>query len=314
MTQLTSANLEWLWDFDKHQPHVRHWPAVARGRVHIHDNSDLSTLRKLAPEARDVDHWTDLYLEHMTAEHFTVSVDTLADMIDHNRDNCLGEAANLKGYSESVFALVRGEILTSLPFPARLALLSDGLATIDTHDHGKDVREALEELTVSDLQTLAQQSGRIPKKQRKADLIEALAAAEESGEVALPLGDISPAPPIHGWIENLIQQYVSTLRQALADPVYPDAFREAVWHKAIEQATINPLRRALELEYWQVLETGIEETEPLPDDTAEDETLRAEPRFNMSSGDWSPAIAQHNRDAPVAWLAIGLLFVGWLFF
>ena len=312
MTQLTSENLEWLWDFDKHQPHVRHWPAITRGLVHIHDNSDLSTLRKLAPEARDVDHWTDLYLAHMTAEHFDVAVDTLADMIDHNRDRCLGDAANLKGFSESVFALVRGEVLTRLPFPARLALLSDGLATIDSHDHGKDVAEALAELTVSDLQELARQSSRIPQKLRKAELIDALVAAEDNGEVELPLGDISPAPPIHGWIENLIQQYVDALRQALSDPIYPDAFREAVWHKAIEQATIDPLRRALELEYWQVLETGIEETEPDPE--AEDDVLRAEPRFRMPAGDWSPAVAQHDRDAPIAWLAVGLLFVGWLFF
>lgn len=311
MTQLTSENLEWLWDFDKHQPHVRHWPAVTRGAVHIHDNSDLSTLRRLAPEARDVDHWTDIYLEHMTASHFTVAVDTLADMIDHNRVGCLGEAANLKGYSESVFALVRGEILTSLPFPARLALLSDGLATIDTRDHGKDVRKALAELTVSDLQTLARQSDRIPQKLRKAELIEALAVAEDNGEVELPLGDISPAPPLHGWIENLVQIYVQALDRALKDPVYPDAFREAVWHKAIEQASIDPLKRALELEYWEVLETGIEDTEVDPEE--EDEPLRAESRFTPTE-DWTPGVASHSRDAPVAWLAVGLLLVGWLFF
>ncbi|MCH8550742.1 MAG: hypothetical protein LAT62_02320 [Natronospirillum sp.] len=314
MTQLSSASLEWLWDFDKQKPHIRHWPAVTQGAVHIHDVSDLSELRRAAASVRDVDEWTDTWRRLMPAEQISVAVDTLADMIDHNRENCLGEAANLKGFSESIFALARGEILTTLPFPARLALLSDGLANIETSGHDHDVRESLQELTVSDLQTLAKQSERIPQRLRKAELIDALVAAEDNGEIELPLGDISPAPPLHGWLEGLIQQYVRTLKVSLDHSVYPRRFKEAVWRQAIDQASIDALRRALELEYWAVLSAEIEDTEPEegaeePEDNA---TLRAEPR--PAVGAWEPAVARDDRDAAVMWLAVALLVLGWLFF
>lgn len=314
MTQLTAENLEWLWDYEKQKPHIRHWPAITTGLVHIRDVSDLTELRQAAANVSDADEWADAYIQAMPASQFSVALDTLADVIDHNRKNCLGEAANLKGFSESIFALVRGEVLTSLPFPARLALLADGLATIETRDHGHNTREALEELTVSDLQTLAKQSDGIPQKLRKGELIDALAAAEDSGEIELPLGDIVPAPPLHNWIENLVSRYVSALHDALADPVYPDVYREAVWHEAINQASIDPLKRALELEYWDVLEHDIEETEVDPDDESDDDTMRAEPRQQTVAGDWRPGISHSDRDKAVMWLAVGLLFVGWLFF
>ncbi|TGG94024.1 hypothetical protein E4656_07540 [Natronospirillum operosum] len=314
MSELSSESLEWLWDFDKQKPHVRHWPAITQGAVHIHDVSDLSELRRAAANVTDVDQWSDTWQRLMPTEQISVAVDTLADMIDHNREGCLGEAANLKGYSESVFALARGEVLTSLPFPARLALLSDGLATIETEEHEHDVRASLEELTVSDLQMLARQSERIPQRLRKAELIDALVAAEDNGEIELPLGDISPAPPLHGWLEGLVQQYVRSLHDSLSHPVYPRAFREAVWRQAIEQASIDALRRALELEYWEVLSAGVEETEA--DDDAElaadGYNIRAEAR--PAAGPWEPGIAKDDRDTAIMWLAVGLLAVGWLFF
>ncbi|MEX1056833.1 MAG: hypothetical protein WED11_03805 [Natronospirillum sp.] len=314
MTELSPESVAWLWDFKHQQPHIRPWPAVTKGAVHIRDVSDLGILREVAAEVADEDAWADTYQRIMTSDRFTVAVDTLADMMDHNREDCLGTLANLKGYSQSIFALERGEILTQLPFPARLALLADGLVTIETSAYEHDPRQALEELTVADLQLLARQTTHINLKQRKAELIDELVKAEDLGEVELPLGDISPAPPLHGWLEGLVQRYVQALLDALARPVYPDVYKEAVYHQAINQTPFGALKRALELEYWAILERGIEAQEEDPEDI---EAPASHLNYNptpATRGHWEPAIAPNNRDAPVMWVAVGLMVIAWLFF
>lgn len=310
MSQWTEESLEWIWDHDRHRPHVRHWPAVTSGAVHIHDVSDLSRLRDAASEAEDVDDWAERYDRLMPPESYDVAVDTLGDMLDHNRANCLGSATNLKGHSSALFALARGEILHTLPLAARLALLEDGLATIETAVYDQDTKRAeLEALTVADLQLLARQSDNIPQRLRKKELVNALLEAEERGEVELPLGEIAPSPPLHGWLETRVQQYVMALHVALGDPVYPLAFREAVWHRAIEQSSIPALKRALELEYWEVLEAEVDEVEPDDADQGDRVPGGSEPR----AGDWRPGTGEPGHDRSLAWLAVGLLFVAWLF-
>ncbi len=310
MSHWTEESLDWIWDHDRQRPHVRHWPAVTSGAVHIHDVSDLSQVREAAKEAEDVDDWAERFDKLMPPELYEVAVDTLGDMLDHNRADCLGAATNLKGHSSALFALARGEILHTLPLSARLALLEDGLATIETAVYDEGTKRAeLDALTVADLKLLARQSDQIPQRLRKKELVEALLKAEDRGEIELPLGDIAPAPPLHGWLETRVQQYVSALHVALGDPVYPLAYREAVWRKAIEQSSIPALKRALELEYWEVLEAEVDEIEPNDDDESDTVPGGPEPR----AGDWRPGTGEPGRDRSLAWLAVGLLFVAWLF-
>lgn len=311
MSHWTEESLDWIWDHERQRPHVRHWPAVRTGAVHIHDVSDLSALREAAQGAEDMDDWAERIDHAMPAERYNVAVDTLGDMLDHNRADCLGTATNLKGHSSALFALARGEILHTLPLAARIALLEDGLATIETAVYDQDTkRSELEALTVADLKLLARQSVHIPQRLRKNELIDALLDAEDRGEVELPLGDIAPAPPLHGWLETRVQQYVMALHVALGDPVYPLAYREAVWHKAIEQSSIPALKRALELEYWEVLEAEVDDIDPDSEDANEAVgTHQPETR----AGDWQPGTSEPGRDRSIAWLAVGLLFVAWLF-
>lgn len=312
MTQLTEESLDWIWDDEKQKPHVRHWPAITSGAVHIHDVTDLHELRQAAREAQDVDDWADRYQRIMTPERYEVAVDTLADMLDHNRADCLGDATNLKGYSESLFALERGEVLDELPFPARLALLSDGLASIETVvTEASEVRAALESLTVADLQLVARQSSHIPQRLRKAELIDALMEAWERGEVEIPLGPISPAPPLHGWLKDRINTYVQALHTALGDPVYPLAFREAVWHKAIQESSIPALKKAIELEYWDVLETELDDYESTDDTTA---NTTGTDKGAAPDRDWQPGMTDSGQYRSIAWIAVGILVLLWLLY
>lgn len=304
MTNYSTASQDWLWDDKKTQPHVRHWPAITKGIVHIHDVTALGELKKAAGEHQHKATWVAFYEQHMGADQFEVAVDTLADMIDHNRGDCLGEAVNAKGHSATLFALARGEVLTEVSLAARLAMLSNGLATLEHRPEGQARTDELSAYTVADLQLLAAQANGIKKNQKKADLIQDILAAEEVGELELPLGELTPAPSANEWLDQLVERYVQALHDALADPVYPTAFREAVWRQAKAQANVDQLKRALEVEYWDVLEEGIEAT---PVDPSE-----PEPEAVESATEWQPTTATKRNDAPLVWIAVAVLFVAWL--
>lgn len=302
MSGFSAASLDWLWNDAKQQPHVRHWPAVQRGIVHIHDVTPLGELKKQADTFTTAEAWVDFYLDTMTPERFSVAVDTLADMIDHNRGNCLDEHLIMKGHSSVLFALARGEVVTKATMPARLAVLASGLAVPENAPLTTPERlQQLSEFTVSDLQLLAAQVEGIRKNQKKSDLIKDILAAEEIGGLDLPLGDLAPAPKANEWLEQLANQYVRALHDALADPVYPTQFREAVWRQAKSQVTVDALKRALEVEYWDVLEQGIDET---PEDPSVPPVLE--------SKGWTPPIGQSTHDTPWIWAAVAVVFILWI--
>ncbi|MFC3853770.1 hypothetical protein ACFOSD_13070 [Salinispirillum marinum] len=303
MSGFNTASIDWLWNESKQQPHVRHWPAVQRGMVHIHDVTSLGELKKQADTFTTANAWVDFYHKTMTPERLSVAVDTLADMIDHDRGNCLGEHTIMKGHSSVLFALARGEVVTKATMSARLAVLATGLAVPENAPISTVERtQQLSEFTVSDLQLLAAQVDGIRKNQKKADLVKDILAAEEIGGLDLPLGDLVPAPKATEWLEQLVNQYVRALHDALADPVYPTQFREAVLRQAKSQVTVNALKRALEVEYWDVLEQGIE-------DTPEDPSIAPE---SISMRDWTPPVGQSTNDTPWIWAAIALVFIFWI--
>ncbi|WLD57381.1 hypothetical protein NFC81_11720 [Salinispirillum sp. LH 10-3-1] len=304
MTSYSTASQDWLWDDKKAQPHVRHWPAITKGTVHIHDVTALGALKKLTAAQQNKEAWLNLYRDTVTAEKIEVAVDTLADMIDHNRADCLGDAVNVKGHSATLFALARGEVLTEVSLAARLAMLSNGLATLEHRPEGNARAEALSHYTIADLQLLAAQTDGIKKNQKKADLIKDIVAADDVGELELPLGELVGAPLANEWLEQLVARYVQALHDALADPVYPTVFREAVWRQAKAQANVDALKRALEVEYWDVLEEGIEDT---PVDPSE-----PEPEFVDHTPDWQPTTSTKRNDTPLVWIAVAILFVAWL--
>ncbi|MFY0663116.1 MAG: hypothetical protein JXQ97_00705 [Natronospirillum sp.] len=304
MTSYSTASQDWLWDDKKAQPHVRHWPAITKGTVHIHDVTPLGELKKLAAAQQNRESWVEQYRTTVTAEKIEVAVDTLADMIDHNRGNCLGDSESVKGHSATLFALARGEVLTEASLAARLAMLTNGLATLEHRPEGKVREEELGLFTVADLQLLAAQAQGIKKNQKKADLIKDILAAEELGELELPLGELVAAPSASEWLDELVALYVQALHDSLADPVYPTVFREAVWRQAKAQANVDNLKRALEVEYWDVLEEGIADTKVDPSEP--------EPELTEQTSDWRPKTAEKRNDAPVVWLAVAILFIAWL--
>lgn len=308
MTALTTESQEWLWDFARHKAHVRHWPAITQGLVHVHDITDLAPLRRQAAQAETPDDWIRLWADTLPSTEMAVAVDALSEMLDQNREQCLGDAVGLKGHSDSLFALARGEVLTQLPFTARLALLAEGLAIIDADDASADARNALQELTVTDLQKLAEQLPELPSRLKKGELISALTEAAEAGHISLPLGPVKPAPALHPWLQQRIAQYVQALRDGLNHPVYPRAYREAVWRQALHQANIEPLRQAIEVVYWQVLERDLAdpiETEQAPAQTASasSETKRPPPQR------WQPGLTRPNQDLAWVWLGIIVILV-----
>lgn len=304
MTSYSTASQDWLWDEKKAQPHVRHWPAITKGMVHIHDVTPLGELKKLAAAQQNRENWIEQYRTTVTAEKIEVAVDTLADMIDHNRGNCVGDSESIKGHSATLFALARGEVLTEASLAARLAMLTNGLATLEHRPEGKVREDELSLFTVADLQLLAAQAQGIKKNQKKADLIKDILAAEEVGELELPLGELVGSPPASEWLDALVALYVQALHDSLADPVYPTVFREAVWRQAKAQANVDNLKRALEVEYWDVLEEGIADTAVDPSEP--------EPEFSEKKSDWRPKTAAKRNDGPVVWLAVAILFIAWL--
>lgn len=310
MTALTTDSQAWLWDFERHKARVRHWPAITQGLVHVHDITDLAPLRRQAAQAEAPDAWLQIWAQTLPSTHMAVAVDSLAEMLDQDREHCLGLATGLKGYSESVFALARGEVLEQLPFPARLALLAEGLAIIEEHPTGADVRAALTELTVNDLQKLAEDLPDLPSRLKKGELITALTEAAEAGQINLPLGAISASPNLQPWLQERVQWYVQALKDGLRHPVYPRAFREAVWRQALEQATIEPLRQAIEVAYWQVLERDIEDLDESTSATPSADSDSEQP--TPSSAPWRPGLSRQNQDLAWIWLGVIGLFVLWL--
>lgn len=312
MSALTTESQEWLWDFTRHKARVRHWPAITQGLVHVHDITDLAPLRRFAAQAEAPDEWLRVWAQTLPSTEMSVAVDTLGDMLDQNREQCLGDAIGLKGHSDSLFALARGEILTQLPFPARLALLSEGLAIIDADDLPAEPRTALQELTVADLQKLAEPLTERPNRMRKGELVDALCDAAQTGQISLPLGPIKPAPALQPWLQQRIEQYVEALRDGLNHRIYPHTYREAVWRQALEEAHIEPLRKALEIAYWQVLERDLNDPTDGPM-SAENQTSSASSEPQPSQR-WQPGLSRSNQD--IAWVWLGLivlvLFVGWL--
>jgi hypothetical protein len=310
MTALTTDSQAWLWDFERHKARVRHWPAITQGLVHVHDITDLAPLRRQAAQAESADAWLNTWAQTLPSTDMLVAVDSLAEMLDQNREQCLGEASALKGYSESVFALARAEVLDQLPFPARLALLAEGLAIIEEHPTGADVRAALSELTVNDLQKLAEEVPDLPSRLKKGELITALTEAAEAGQINLPLGAISASPNLKPWLQERVDWYVQALKDGLRHPVYPRAFREAVWRQALEQVTIEPLRQAIEVAYWQVLERDIEDLDANTNNTPSADTNSEKP--TSLSTPWRPGLSRKNQDLPWIWLGVIGLFALWL--
>ena len=310
MTTLTIDSQAWLWDFERHKARVRHWPAITQGLVHVHDITDLAPLRRQASQAESADAWLQTWAQTLPSTEMAVAVDSLAEMLDQNREHCLGDASALKGYSESLFALARGEVLDQLPFPARLALLAEGLAIIEEHPTGADVRTALAELTVNDLQKLAEQLPGLPSRLKKGELMTALAEAAEAGQINLPLGAISASPNLQTWLQERVQWYVQALKDGLRHAVYPRAFREAVWRQALEQATIEPLRQAIEVAYWQVLERDIEDLDASTNTPPKAHSDTEQPM--PTNAPWRPGLSRQNQDLAWIWLGVIGLFVLWL--
>lgn len=303
MKALTPESQAWLWDFERHKARVRHWPAITQGLVHVHDITDLTPLRRQAAQIENPEAWMQAWADTLPSTEMAVAVDSLAEMLDLNREHCLGAATGLKGYSESLFALARGEVLTQLPFPARLALLAEGLASIDDDGSTPDVRAALSELTVTDLQKLAQPLPDISSRLKKGELITALSAAVASGQLQLPLGPVRAAPTLQPWLQQRVQLYVQALKDGLRHPVYPRPYREAVWRQALQQVNIEPLREAIEVVYWHVLERDIEDID------IEVKATEVEPP--AKSPQWRPGVSRPNQDIPWVWLAVAAMVLLW---
>lgn len=309
MTVLTPESQAWLWDFERHKAHVRHWPAITQGLVHVHDLTDLAPMRRQATRKQDPEAWMQAWADTLPSSEMVVAVDSIAEMLDLNRENCLGSAIGLKSYSESLFALARGEVLTQLPFPARLALLAEGLASIADHTSPQEVRSALSELTVTDLQKLAQPLSTIPSRLKKGELVSALAAAAESGQLKLPLGPITAAPSLQPWLQHRIQLYVQALKDSLRHCVYPQSYREAVWRQALQQVNIEPMREAIEVAYWQVLESSI--TDPNTPSKPAETSVSAKNAADTVTKQWHPGLSRPSQDIAWAWLAVAILILLW---